>query len=183
MTLGVICDQIVPPDEPLDEEEVAIRERLRSLVLAFLAGEAKRPLMERHASVAGSPGEQVLVSGLFKVGQCSCKNRSEGLTPLYCFRQLQNSRPARLKQLSRIFSPPFRRSNHHLLEAKNCWILSSPNCAPHSSPIFPLTPNTFRSIPPKSTWILHCSSPRTNASHIQAICSASSILHSPQSTS
>ena len=68
VTLGVICDQIVPPDEPLDDEEVAIRDRLRSLVLAFLAGEAKRPLIERHANVVGSPAEQVLVSGLFKVG-------------------------------------------------------------------------------------------------------------------
>lgn len=68
ITLGVICDQIVPPDEPLDEEEQAIRDRLRSLVLAFLAGEAKRSLVERHASIAGSPAEQVLVNSLFKVG-------------------------------------------------------------------------------------------------------------------
>ncbi|OJT02632.1 Apoptosis inhibitor 5-A [Trametes pubescens] len=66
ITLGVICDQIVPPDEPLDEEEQAIRDRLRSLVLAFLAGEAKRSLVERHANIAGSPAEQVLVNSLFK---------------------------------------------------------------------------------------------------------------------
>ncbi|KAI0633478.1 hypothetical protein C8Q77DRAFT_1057679 [Trametes polyzona] len=66
VTLGVICDQIVPPDEPLDEEEQAIRERLRSLVLAFLAGEAKRSLVERHANTPDSPAEQVLVSNLFK---------------------------------------------------------------------------------------------------------------------
>ena len=67
ITIGVLCDQIVPPDEPLDEEEQSIRDRLRSLVLAFLAGEAKRPLVERHANAAGTPAEQVLVSGLFKV--------------------------------------------------------------------------------------------------------------------
>ncbi|KAI0364432.1 hypothetical protein BV20DRAFT_859949 [Pilatotrama ljubarskyi] len=66
ITLGVICDQVVPPDEPLDEEEQAIRDRLRSLVLAFLAGEAKRSLVERHASAPGSAAEQILVSGLFK---------------------------------------------------------------------------------------------------------------------
>lgn len=72
VTLGVICDQIVPPDEPLDEEELAIRERLGSLVLAFLAGEAKRPLVERHANVVGSPGERVLVPGLFKVRRARC---------------------------------------------------------------------------------------------------------------
>ncbi|RPD58686.1 hypothetical protein L227DRAFT_504962 [Lentinus tigrinus ALCF2SS1-6] len=66
VTLGVLCDQIIPPDEPLDEEEQIIRDRLRSLVLAFLAVEAKRPLVERHANAAGTPAEQLLVSGLFK---------------------------------------------------------------------------------------------------------------------
>ncbi|KAI0779607.1 hypothetical protein C8Q74DRAFT_1199239 [Fomes fomentarius] len=66
VTLGVLCDQIVPSDEPLDDEEQSIRDRLRSLVLAFLAGEAKRPLVERHANTVESPAEQILVSGLFK---------------------------------------------------------------------------------------------------------------------
>ncbi|KAI8992938.1 hypothetical protein BD414DRAFT_514013 [Trametes punicea] len=66
VTLGVLCDQIVPPDEPLDEEEQSIRDRLRSLVIAFLAGEARRSLVERHASTPGSPAEEVLVSGLFR---------------------------------------------------------------------------------------------------------------------
>lgn len=66
VTLGVLCDQIVPTDEPLDEEEQSIRDRLRTLVLAFLSGEAKRPLVERHASAPG-PAEQLLVSGLLKV--------------------------------------------------------------------------------------------------------------------
>ncbi|KAH9895220.1 hypothetical protein C8Q73DRAFT_644717 [Cubamyces lactineus] len=66
VTLGVICDQVVPSDEPLDEEEQSIRDRLRSLVLAFLAGEAKRSLVERHANTLGSPAEDVLVSGMLK---------------------------------------------------------------------------------------------------------------------
>ncbi|KAI0674909.1 hypothetical protein C8Q78DRAFT_964902 [Trametes maxima] len=66
VTLGVICDQVVPPDEPFDEEEQSIRDRLRSLVLAFLAGEAKRSLVERHTSSPGSPAEQILVTGLLK---------------------------------------------------------------------------------------------------------------------
>ncbi|KAI9061682.1 hypothetical protein FKP32DRAFT_1612897 [Trametes sanguinea] len=68
VTLGVLCDQVVPSDEPLDEEEQSIRDRLRTLVLAFLAGEAKRSLVERHASTAGNPAEEVLVSGLCKRG-------------------------------------------------------------------------------------------------------------------
>ncbi|TBU48665.1 hypothetical protein BD309DRAFT_1041531 [Dichomitus squalens] len=66
ITIGVLCDQIVPPDEPLDEEEQVIRDRLRSLVLAFLAGEAKRPLIDRHANTLGTPAEEALVSGLYK---------------------------------------------------------------------------------------------------------------------
>ncbi|OBZ71046.1 Apoptosis inhibitor 5-B [Grifola frondosa] len=66
VTLGVLCDQIVPPDEPMDEEEQAIRDRLRSLVFAYVTGEAKRAIVERHTSVPGSPAEEVLVSGLFK---------------------------------------------------------------------------------------------------------------------
>ena len=67
ITIGVLCDQIIPPDESLDDEEQVIRDRLRSLVLAFLAGEAKRPLIDRHANALGTPAEEVLVSGLFKV--------------------------------------------------------------------------------------------------------------------
>ncbi|TFY56680.1 hypothetical protein EVJ58_g7487 [Rhodofomes roseus] len=65
VTLGVLCDQIVPPDEPLDEEEQAIRTRLRSLVLAFMTGEAKRAV-ERHTSTPGSAAEETLVSGLLR---------------------------------------------------------------------------------------------------------------------
>lgn len=67
VTLGVLCDQLVPTDEPMDEEEKAIRDRLGSLVLAFIAGEAKRAIIERHASRAGNEQEQVLIDGLVKV--------------------------------------------------------------------------------------------------------------------
>ncbi|KAI0047912.1 hypothetical protein FA95DRAFT_1491717 [Auriscalpium vulgare] len=66
VTLGVLCDQIVPPDEPVDEEDKAIRERLRSLVVAFMAGEARQAIIERHASQRGSEPERTLITGLFK---------------------------------------------------------------------------------------------------------------------
>lgn len=69
VTLGVLCDQVVPVDETLDEEDQAIRDRLRSLVLAFLTGEAYRGITERHVNTPGSPAEDVLVSGLLKVGR------------------------------------------------------------------------------------------------------------------
>lgn len=67
ITLGVLCDQIVPIDEPVDPEDKATRDRLRTLVLAFIAGEAKRAIVERHASQAGSEQEQLIINGLFKV--------------------------------------------------------------------------------------------------------------------
>lgn len=73
VTLGVLCDQIVPLDEPMDDEERAIRDRLRSLVLTFITGEAKRAIIERHTSSDGSAAEEVLVSGLLKV----CNFRSD----------------------------------------------------------------------------------------------------------
>ncbi|THH14906.1 hypothetical protein EW146_g5494 [Bondarzewia mesenterica] len=66
VTLGVLCDQLLPTDEPMDDEDKALRDRLRSLVLAFIAGEAKRAIIERHANRAGNEQEQVLVEGLFK---------------------------------------------------------------------------------------------------------------------
>ncbi|KAI0948946.1 hypothetical protein AcW1_008681 [Taiwanofungus camphoratus] len=66
VTLGVLCDQVVPSDEPLDDEEQSIRDRLRSLVLAFVTGEAKRAIVERHTSTPGGPADEALVSGLLK---------------------------------------------------------------------------------------------------------------------
>ena len=63
VTLGVLCDQIIPLEEPLEEEDPAIRDRLRSLVLGFMTGRAKRALVERHAQ----PTEVVFVEGLAKV--------------------------------------------------------------------------------------------------------------------
>ena len=67
VTLGVLCDQVSPPDESMDEEEQNIRDRLRSLVLSFLTGEAKRAIAERHA-IPGSVAEEVLIGSLHTVG-------------------------------------------------------------------------------------------------------------------
>ena len=60
VTLSVLCDQLAPPEEDMDEEEQTIRVRLRSLVLFFLTGEAKRALVEKHA-LPGSPAEDILL--------------------------------------------------------------------------------------------------------------------------
>lgn len=71
VTLGVLCDQIVPVEEDLNEEEQAMRDRLRFLVLSFLTGEAHRRITERHAHSPSSPAEEVLVSGILKVCMAS----------------------------------------------------------------------------------------------------------------
>ena len=68
VTLGVLCDQVSPPDESMDDEEQAIRDRLRSLVLSFLTGEAKRAIVERHA-VPSSVAEEVLINSLLAVSE------------------------------------------------------------------------------------------------------------------
>jgi len=73
VTLGVLCDQIVPPNEPMDDEEQQIRDRLRSLVISFLTGEAKRTIL-RHASRQGSEVEDVLVDELLVVRTLRCSS-------------------------------------------------------------------------------------------------------------
>ncbi|KAF5355055.1 hypothetical protein D9756_005246 [Leucocoprinus leucothites] len=64
ITLGVLYDQIVFGDDTSDKEELAIREHLRTLVLGFMAGEAKQAICKRHA-IPGAVGEPVLYEGLF----------------------------------------------------------------------------------------------------------------------
>jgi len=69
VTLGVLCDQIVPPDDPIEDEDKLIRERLRRLVIAFLAEEAREPLLSRLQSQgdSGVEQEQELIDTLLKV--------------------------------------------------------------------------------------------------------------------
>ncbi|KAJ7782509.1 hypothetical protein DFH07DRAFT_790899 [Mycena maculata] len=64
VTLGVLCDQIMPAvDATADPDEIYMRDRLRTLVLAFLTDEAKQVIVEQHA-VPDSEAEAVLVEGL-----------------------------------------------------------------------------------------------------------------------
>jgi hypothetical protein len=68
VTLAVLCDQVMPAAESMmDPDELYMRDRLRTLVLAFLTGEAKEAIVERHA-VPDSEAEDVLVGGLLEVG-------------------------------------------------------------------------------------------------------------------
>ncbi|KAH9026575.1 hypothetical protein EDB84DRAFT_339675 [Lactarius hengduanensis] len=45
VTLGVLCDQIEPSDDSMEDEDKTIRERLRALVAAFLAQDAQKHLL------------------------------------------------------------------------------------------------------------------------------------------
>jgi hypothetical protein len=71
--LRVLCDQIVPPDDPIEDEDKLIRERLRRLVIVFLAEEAREPLLSRLQSQQGDGGgaeqELALVDTLLKVNR------------------------------------------------------------------------------------------------------------------
>jgi hypothetical protein len=68
-TLSVLCDQIVHSDDPIEDEDKLIRERLRRLVIAFLAEDAREPLLSRLQSQgdSGVEQEQALIDTLLKV--------------------------------------------------------------------------------------------------------------------
>lgn len=66
VTLGVLCDQIVPPEEDLDDDERQTRERLRLLVLSFLATDAAGAI-QKYTDPPGSEAEHILVTQLFLV--------------------------------------------------------------------------------------------------------------------
>ncbi|KAH0828066.1 hypothetical protein J3R83DRAFT_3720 [Lanmaoa asiatica] len=72
VTLGVLCDQIVPPEEDLDDDERQTRERLRSLVLSFLATDAMSAI-QKYTDPPGSEAEHVLVAQLILSCRSSCQ--------------------------------------------------------------------------------------------------------------
>jgi hypothetical protein len=69
VTLSVLCDQVVPPDDPVEDEDKVIRERLRALVVVFLAEEARKPLLRQLQGQgdSGAEQEQALIDTLLKV--------------------------------------------------------------------------------------------------------------------
>lgn len=84
VTIGVLCDQIIQPDEPMDEEEQFMRDKSRSLVISFLTGEARRAIVDRHASRPGGEAEEVLISQLLMVS-------SLDLFPVFPLAQLKTA--------------------------------------------------------------------------------------------
>ncbi|KAI9437549.1 apoptosis inhibitory protein 5-domain-containing protein, partial [Lactarius indigo] len=68
VTLGVLCDQIVPPDDPIEDEDKTIRERLCALVVVFLAQDARKPLLAQLQDQRRGSAEQedALIDTLIK---------------------------------------------------------------------------------------------------------------------
>ncbi|KAG1765376.1 hypothetical protein EV702DRAFT_1151986 [Suillus placidus] len=64
ITLGVLCDQIIPPEYTIDEEEQQIRDRLRSLVIAFLKVDAAEAIIRKYTKTPGTDTENILVCQL-----------------------------------------------------------------------------------------------------------------------
>ncbi|KAI0694283.1 hypothetical protein BC835DRAFT_1017764 [Cytidiella melzeri] len=62
VTLNVLCDQIVPPEVPVDEEDQAVRDRLRSLVIEFMRGMAAKGSILRHSTKSELGPDTVLVN-------------------------------------------------------------------------------------------------------------------------
>jgi hypothetical protein len=71
VTLGVLCDQIIPPEYTIDEEEQQIRDRLRSLVIAFLKDDAAEAIIRKYTKTPGTDTENVLVCQLLMVTRCT----------------------------------------------------------------------------------------------------------------
>ena len=66
VTINVLCDQVVPTEEEVDEEEKAVRDHLRALVLDFMKGRAKRGIV-RNANAQKSQPEVALVNRMLNV--------------------------------------------------------------------------------------------------------------------
>jgi hypothetical protein len=68
VTLGVLCDQIVSLYDPMEDEDKAIRERLRELVIAFLTEDcdAWAPRATAEPRQHGAEQERALMDTLLK---------------------------------------------------------------------------------------------------------------------
>jgi hypothetical protein len=67
VTIGVLCDQILPPEEPVGEEDLGVRDRLRSLVLSFITKEARQAIVERDARNQDGGVQEMLIQALWTV--------------------------------------------------------------------------------------------------------------------
>ncbi|KAH9057414.1 hypothetical protein EDB87DRAFT_1096610 [Lactarius vividus] len=58
VTLGIFCDQIEPPDNPMEDDDKTICECLHALVIAFLAQDARSPLLAQLQGQGRGAAEQ-----------------------------------------------------------------------------------------------------------------------------
>lgn len=71
ITVNVLLDQVVPTEDEMDEEDQAVRDRLRALVLEFMKGRAKHGII-RNANAQRSEPEVALVSRILNVRLFYC---------------------------------------------------------------------------------------------------------------
>ncbi|KAH9059029.1 hypothetical protein EDB87DRAFT_1536234, partial [Lactarius vividus] len=69
VTLGVLCDQMVPPDDPIEDEDKTIRERSKALVVVSLAQDPRKPLLAQRQDQRCGAAEQedALIDTFIKV--------------------------------------------------------------------------------------------------------------------
>lgn len=112
VTLGVLCDQIVPPDDPMEDEDKTIRERLRALVVAFLAEDARQPLLAQLQRQGRSAAEQeeALIDTLIKVRAIPLSPCALTILTRSLRRRYPNPARRTQRRLSRTSSPSYPHS-------------------------------------------------------------------------
>jgi hypothetical protein len=114
VTLGVLCDQIVPTDDPMEDEDKTIRERLRALVVAFLAEDARQPLLAQLQRQGRGAAEQedALIDTLIKViaGQSKFYHLPPSLIPKRAPQAVSKSGARTQRRSSRTYSSSYPRS-------------------------------------------------------------------------
>ncbi|KAH9026698.1 hypothetical protein EDB83DRAFT_2230315, partial [Lactarius deliciosus] len=59
VALGILCDQIVPPDDSMEDEDKTIRKRSEALVVAFLAQDPRKPVLAQlQGQRRGAAGQE-----------------------------------------------------------------------------------------------------------------------------
>lgn len=111
VTLTVLGDPLLSPEDSIeDQEEVALRERLRSLVLAFFSGDARDSII-RHAT-PGSEVEKELVDSLISVWSRLSQLCTQ-LTTFQAIPKLENGESQAIIQNLLLHLPTFKTRSPH----------------------------------------------------------------------
>ncbi|KAH9168285.1 hypothetical protein EDB89DRAFT_2205368 [Lactarius sanguifluus] len=68
VTLSILCDRIVPLDDPMEDEDKTIREHPEALAVAFLTQDTRKPLLAQlHGQRCGAAEQEVSKSSAAKI--------------------------------------------------------------------------------------------------------------------